>query len=166
MVRNVPGDRKVRVTQITTRYNQGMQKSISEPWISLKKMGYRRRRPHWVLLLSVKNSKLRQQFAQAQQTWTIENWKKVACSEKSDFCYIQHADGRVRIWQKQHLSCHASTVQAAGVIVWGIFSWHTLGPIVQIEQFKCHSLSEYVHQFMTTQSTHLVMWVYFNGYLF
>ncbi len=32
-------------------------------------------------------------------------------------------------------SCLVSTVQAGGggVIVWGIFSWHTLGPLVPIE---------------------------------
>ncbi len=32
-------------------------------------------------------------------------------------------------------SCLVSTLQAAGggVKVWGIFSWHTLGPLVPIE---------------------------------
>ncbi len=43
-------------------------------------------------------------------------------------------------------SCLVSTVQAAGggVIVWGIFSWHTLGPLVPMEhRFKCHSLPGY-----------------------
>ncbi len=32
-------------------------------------------------------------------------------------------------------SCLVSTVQAAGggVMVWGLFSWHTLGPLVPIE---------------------------------
>uniref|UniRef100_A0A8D3DL82 Uncharacterized protein n=1 Tax=Scophthalmus maximus TaxID=52904 RepID=A0A8D3DL82_SCOMX len=45
----------------------------------------------------------------------------------------------VRIWRKQHESvdpsCLVSTVQVGGggVMVWGIFSWHTLGPLVQIE---------------------------------
>ncbi len=43
------------------------------------------------------------------------------------------------IWHKKHESmdpsCLVSTVQAAGggVMVWGIFSWHTLGPLVPIE---------------------------------
>ncbi len=54
-------------------------------------------------------------------------------------------------------SCLVSTVQAVGggVMVWGIFSWHTLGPLVTIE----HSLNataylsivaDHVHPFMTT----------------
>uniref|UniRef100_A0AAR2M4K4 Uncharacterized protein n=1 Tax=Pygocentrus nattereri TaxID=42514 RepID=A0AAR2M4K4_PYGNA len=44
-----------------------------------------------------------------------------------------------RIWRKQHESmdpsCVVSAVQAGGggVMVWGIFSWHTLGPLVPIE---------------------------------
>ncbi len=55
-----------------------------------------------------------------------------------------------------------STVQAAGgVMVWGIFSWHTLGPLVPIEH--CLNTTDYrsivadhVHPFMT-QCTHLLM---------
>ncbi len=52
---------------------------------------------------------------------------------------LQHSDGRARICRKEHESmdpsCLVSTVQAAGggVMVWGIFLWHTLGPLVPIE---------------------------------
>ncbi len=42
-------------------------------------------------------------------------------------------------------SCLVSTVQAGGVMVWGIFSWHTLAPIVsssdgyiQQDNAPCH----------------------------
>ncbi len=47
------------VTQITTRYNQGMQNTISEHTTrrTLKKMGYNSRRPHRLPLLSAKNRK-------------------------------------------------------------------------------------------------------------
>ncbi len=54
-------------------------------------------------------------------------------------------------------SCLVSTVQAGGggVMVWGIFSWHTLGPLVPIEH--CLNATDYlsivadhVHPFMTT----------------
>uniref|UniRef100_A0A803KDR6 Uncharacterized protein n=1 Tax=Xenopus tropicalis TaxID=8364 RepID=A0A803KDR6_XENTR len=44
----------------------------------------------------------------------------------------------VRIWRKQNEnmdpSCLVTTVQAGGggVMVWGMFSWHTLGPLVPI----------------------------------
>ncbi len=59
--RLVRDDRKVTITQITTRYNQGMQNTISEHTThrTLKQMGYSSRRPHRVPLLSAKNRKRR-----------------------------------------------------------------------------------------------------------
>ncbi len=89
--RLVRDDRKTTVTQITTRYNQGMQNSISEHTTrrTLKQMGYSSRRPHRVPLLSDKNRKRRLQFAQAHQNWTKEDWKNVALSDESFCCDIQ-----------------------------------------------------------------------------
>jgi len=101
-------------------------------------MGYSNRRRHRVTLLLAKNRKRWLQFAQAHRNWTIENWKNIAWSDESQFL-LRHSDGRVRIWRKEHESmdppCLVSTVQAAGggLMVWGIFSWHTLGPLVPTE---------------------------------
>ncbi len=53
-------------------------------------------------------------------------------------------------------SCLVSTVQAGGgVMVGGIFSWHTLGPLVPIEHCLNATaylsiVSDHVHPFMTT----------------
>ncbi len=53
-------------------------------------------------------------------------------------------------------SCFVSTVQAGGgVMVWGIFSWHTLGPLVQIEHHLNTTaylsiVADHVHPFLTT----------------
>ncbi len=57
MDRLVRDDRKTTVTQITTRYNQGLLNTISEHTTrrTLKQMGYSSRRPHRVSLLSAKN---------------------------------------------------------------------------------------------------------------
>ncbi len=87
MARLVRDDRKATVTQITTRYNQGMLNIISEPTThrTLKQMGYSSRRPHRVPLLSAKNRKRRLQFTQAHQHGTIEDWKNVVWSDKSLF---------------------------------------------------------------------------------
>ncbi len=124
-------DRKTTVTQITIRYSQGLQNTISEHTTrrTLKQMGYSSRRPHRVPLLSAKNRKQSLQFTQAHQNWTIEDWKNVPWSDESRF--LLRSDGRVRILCKEHESMHpsclVSTVQAGGgVMVWGIFSWHTL----------------------------------------
>ncbi len=168
MVRLVRDDRKATVTQITIRYNQGMQNTISERTTrrTLKQMGYSSRRPHRVLLLSAKNRKKSLQFAQTHQNWTIEDWKNVAWSDESWFL-LRHSDSRVRIWHKEHESmdpsCLVSTVQAGGggLMVWAIFSWHTLGPLVPIEHCLNTTaylsiVTDHVHPFMTTVY-HLLM---------
>ncbi len=62
-------------------------------------------------------------------------------------------------------SCLVSTVQAGaggGVMVWGVFSWHTLGPLVPIEHrlnttVYLSIVSDHVHPFMTTVY-HLLMY--------
>ncbi len=102
MDRLVRDDRKATVTQITTRYNQVMQKTISEHTThrTLKQMDYSSRRPHWVPLLSAENRKRRLQFTQTHQHWTIEDWKNVAWSDESRFLLL-HSDGRVSIWRKK-----------------------------------------------------------------
>ncbi len=153
MGRLVRDDRKATVTQITTRYNQGMQNIISERTTrrTLKQMSYSSRRLHRVPLLSV-------QFPQAHQNWRID-WKNVAWSDESRFL-LRHSDNRVRIWRKEHESMDpswlVSAVQAAGgVMVWGIYSWHTLGPLVPIEHHLnttayLRIVADHVHPFMTT----------------
>ncbi len=128
------------VTQITTRYNKGMQNTISECTThrTLKQMGYSRRRAHQVLLLSVKNRKRRRQFAQAHQNWTIKDWKNVAWSVESRFL-LRYSDSRVRIWRKElesmDPSCLVSMVQAGGggVMVWGDILFANFGPLIPIE---------------------------------
>ncbi len=88
MDRLVRDDRKATVTQITTRYNQCMQNTISERTTrrTLKQMRYSSRRPHRVPLLSAKNRKRRLQFTQAHQNWTIEDWKTLPGLRSLDFC--------------------------------------------------------------------------------
>ncbi len=87
MGRLVRDDRKTTLTQINTRYNQGMQNTISEHTThrTLKQMGYSSRRPHRAPLLSAKNRKRRLRFAQDHQNWTIEDWKNVSWSHESWF---------------------------------------------------------------------------------
>ncbi len=153
---------KATVTQITTRYNQDMQNTISEHKIgrTLKQMSYSSRRPHRVPLLSAKNRKRRIQFTQAHQNWTIEDWKNYDWSDESRFL-LRHSGVRVRIWRKEHESmdpsCLVSMVQAGGggVKVWGIFSWHILGLLVPIKHrlnatAYLRIVADHVHPFMTT----------------
>ncbi len=169
MCRLVRDYRKATVTQITTHYNQAMQNTISEHTThrTLKQMSSSSRRPHRVPLLSAKNRKPRLQFTQDHQSWTIEDWKNAGWSDESRFL-LRHSDGRVRIWRKERESMDrsslVSTFQAAGggLMVWGIFSWHTLGPLVPIEH--CLNTTAYLsivadHDIpLWLQFTHLLMY--------
>ncbi len=80
-------DRKATVTEIITRYNQGMQNTISEHTThrTLKQMGSSSRRPHRVPLLSAENRKQRLQFTPDHQNCTIEDCKNVVWSDESRF---------------------------------------------------------------------------------
>ncbi len=123
-------------------------------------MGYSSRKPHQVPLLSAKNMKWMLQFTQTHQNRTIEDCTNVAWSDESGFL-LRHSDGRVRIRCKEHesmdLSCLVSTVQAGGggVMVWGVFYWHTLGRLVTTEHCLNATaylsiVADHVHPFMTT----------------
>ncbi len=86
--RLVRDDRKTTVTQITTRYNQDLQNTISEHTIhqTLKQMDSSSRRPHRVPLRSDKNSTRRIQFTPDHQNRTIEDWKTLPGLMSLDFC--------------------------------------------------------------------------------
>ncbi len=125
---------------------------------TLKQMGSSSRRPHRCRSCQLRtgHGEWRLQFTQDHQNWTIEDWKNVAWSDESWF--LLHSDDRVIIWHKEHESmdpsCLVSTVQG-GVMVWGIFSCHTLGPLVPIEHHLNTTVylsivADHVHLFMTT----------------
>ncbi len=99
--------RKATVTPITTHYNQGMQNTVSEHTTrqTLKQMDYSSRRPHRVPLLSAKNRKRMLQFVQAQQNWTIEDWKNIAWSDESRF--LLSSDG---YFQQDSAPCHKAQI--------------------------------------------------------
>ncbi len=70
MGRLVRDDRKTTVTQITTRYNQGMLNTISE---HTTRRTLKQQKTAPVPLRSAKNRKQRIQFTQNHQNWTIED---------------------------------------------------------------------------------------------
>lgn len=84
--------------------------------------------------------------------WAVEkHW-----SDESRFL-LHHANGRVRIWCKQHESrnpsCQMSIDQAVGgrIMVLGVFSWHTLAPLIPMDGWldsRVYLSIEQVHHFM------------------
>ncbi len=167
MGRLVRYDRKATVTQITTRYNQGIQNTISENTTrqTLKQMDYSSRRPYRVPLLSAKNRKRRLQFARAHQNWTREDWKNVAWSDESRFL-LQHSDGRVIIWCKEHESidplCLVSMVQAGGGgVMFGGYFLGTLLALVPVDlSVSPAPLSYYFSLVQTNEVAHCLTMTY------
>lgn len=62
----------------------GQRKMVATRGTS-KKMGCSSRRAHQVPMLSAENRKMRLQFTQTQQNWTIEDWENVAGLTSLDF---------------------------------------------------------------------------------
>ncbi|XP_073808214.1 GRB2-associated-binding protein 3 isoform X2 [Danio rerio] len=89
--------------QLTTLGEKSISEHTTHP--TLSRMGYSSRRPHRVPLLSAKNRKLRLQFTQAHQIWTIEDWKNVAWSDESRFLLVEPVtrefDSSGRNWNKR-----------------------------------------------------------------
>ncbi len=115
MGRLVRDDRKATVTQITTRYNQGLQNTISEH--TTRQRSAPAAEDHTGCRSCQLRTGHRPQFAEDHQNCTMEDWKNVAWSDESRFL-LRHSDGRVRIWHKENESmdpsCLVSTVQAGG----------------------------------------------------
>ncbi len=168
MDRLVRDDRKTTVTQITTRYNQDLQNTISEHTTrrTLKQMGSSSRRPHRVPLLSDKNSTRRIQFTQTQQNWTIEDWKNVAWSDESWFL-LQHSDvGSESGVKNMKAWIILPCLNGSGWCWWcndvgDIFLAH-FGHLVPIEHrlnatVYLSIVADHVHPFMTTVY-HLLMY--------
>jgi len=152
MGRLIQADRRATLTEITTCYNRGMQKSICKATArtTLRWMDYNSRRPHWVPLQIGKRG------------YSLKELTKIGLLKTRKMLpgLMRHSEARVRIWRKQNEnmdpSCLVTTVQAGGgVMVWEMFSRHTLGPLVPIgHHFNATAhlsiVSDHVHPFMPT----------------
>ncbi len=118
MNRLVRDDRKVTITQITTRYNQGIQNTISEHTTrrTLKQMGSSSRRPHRVPLLSMYPSSdatssriMHRHKAQIISDWFLEHdneFTLLKCPPQSpDLNLIEH------LWDVVEREIHIMDVQ-------------------------------------------------------
>ncbi|GBM16872.1 Transposable element Tcb1 transposase [Araneus ventricosus] len=105
-------------------------------------MGLCSRRPILVPLLTKCHRQLRLQWAREHRYWTLDEWKRVAWSDGSQFL-IHHVDGRVRVrrlpGEQLILFCTAGHTQTGdgGIMLWGTFSWAALGPVV-VHNVPCH----------------------------
>ncbi|GFX81619.1 transposable element Tcb1 transposase [Trichonephila clavipes] len=126
--RCVRTDRRATVEHLTTKMNQGATKSVSQTTIqrTLLRLGLRSRRLVRAPMLTAVHRRRRLEFARQRET-----------SERN------------------HPATIAGTVQAGGgsIMVWGMFSWHSLGSLIIVEgtmdQYKYASvLADHVHTYM------------------
>lgn len=87
-------------TQITTCWNQGLQKSS--------------RSPHRVFILSAKNRKLKLQFTQSPQNCTTEDWKNVSWSNNQPTANVLccHFNLAPNLWGMFSLPCWISAIKS------------------------------------------------------
>jgi len=127
-------------SEITSRYNWGMQQSICEAITrtTLRWMGYNSRRAHRVPLISTTNRKKRQQFVRAHQNWTVDDWKIVAWSDESWFL-LRHSE-----WEHGSIMpCYhcAGCCWCNGVR--DVFLAHFRPLSANWASFQCHGLPEH-----------------------
>ncbi|GBN89068.1 Transposable element Tc1 transposase [Araneus ventricosus] len=120
-------------------------------------MGLCSRHPTRVPLLTKRHRQLRLQWAREHRDWTMDEWK-IAWSDESRFL-IHHVDGRVRArrlpGEQLLLSCRAGHIQAGNgdIMLWGMFSWAALGPVVMVEQIMkaanyLNTIADQLHPYM------------------
>ncbi len=154
MGRLVRDDRKATVTQITTRYNQGMQNTSLnaqhiEPW------------SRWATAAEdhtgCRSCQLRTGNGGYNPHRLTKIGKTLPVLMSLDLCCNVQMVGwefgvkNMKAWIHPVLSQWFRLV----VVVWGIFSWHTLGPFVPIEHCLNTTaylsiVADHVHPFMTT----------------
>ncbi|GFV03194.1 transposable element Tcb1 transposase [Trichonephila clavipes] len=125
---------------------------------TLLRLGLRSRRLVRAPMLTAVHRRRRLEFARQYSSWTSTEWRQVAFSDESRFM-LYRTIGRWRIRREtsegNHPATIAGTVQAGGgsIMVWGMFSWHSLGSMIIVEgtmdQYKYASVpADHVHPYM------------------
>ncbi|GFU80491.1 transposable element Tc1 transposase [Trichonephila clavipes] len=89
---------------------------------------------------------------------SVEDWKRVASSDESQF-QLLNADGRLRIRRQAHeamdRACQVGTVQGHvdSIMFWGAFLWHCFGCLVRVATslnaiWCVELLEDHLHPFM------------------
>ena len=133
-------NRRQTIKQIHTNFVQSTGTAVSEWTVkrALYESGYNSRVAARKPLISSKNKKDRVQWCREHREWTADDWKKVIWSDESRFTLFEN-DGKARVWrlpkERYDIDCVVPTVKhgGGGVMVWGCFTWDSLGPLIRLE---------------------------------
>jgi hypothetical protein len=88
--------------------------------------------------VSEKNKQKRLAWIRERKEW-VDEWDNIIWSDESKFELFK-GNGRRWVWRQPHekydVECLISTVKSGqqGVMVWGCFTKHNLGPLVKLEE--------------------------------
>ncbi|GFV98025.1 transposable element Tcb1 transposase [Trichonephila clavipes] len=83
------------------------------------------------LPLTQNHRRLRRQWCDERTMWAAE-WNAVVFTDESRI-YLQHRDGRIRVWRRRGSAlCTATLVLASGIMVSGGIGYHSRTPLVRI----------------------------------
>ncbi|GFU67609.1 HTH_Tnp_Tc3_2 domain-containing protein [Trichonephila clavipes] len=79
--------RSQTLAQITTQLNDGVRRTVNKHTVqrSLHRIGFGSRRPKRVPLLNARHRAARLAWAKLHRNWSVEDWKRVAWSDESQF---------------------------------------------------------------------------------
>ncbi|KAI4885477.1 hypothetical protein NFI96_007017 [Prochilodus magdalenae] len=156
-------DQHATVEQLTARMNEGAARHVSKTTVqrALLRMGLRGRRMVSTPLLAKLHQQERLQFSRQYRNWTTEDWQRVAFSGESRFLLHRTESSwgvRRETSEDEHPAATAGGTHAGGggtVMVWGMFSWHSLGPLIRVEDTLSRAgyesiLADHVHPYMLT----------------
>ena len=128
-------NRRARVSQLTVQDNVGGQRPMTEctTRCTLTRIGYGSQRPCRGPLISAKNKKPQLQWAKGQKHWRVK--KTLPGLMNPGSCYFTLMGGLGYLENHMSICIHHAAFQHCRlvVVVWGVFSWHTLGPLIKAE---------------------------------
>lgn len=158
--RLVQGNSTATVAQVAEDFNDGRGRSVSEHTVhrALLRLGLRSRSSAPVTALTPGHCLKRLQWAREHRAWSPQQWSKVAWSGESRFL-LKREDGKMRVRRlNAHDLAQTRTVERrradeGTVVLWGLFSWESLGGCVHVEDSLTHAaylniVADHVHSFM------------------